>query len=48
METLTELYHNVLKSSLPGTLGVIGIFTYMALILSTAFYRIVKGDHMHH
>ncbi|GAB7081979.1 hypothetical protein [Megalodesulfovibrio paquesii] len=48
METLSELWHNMLQSTLPGTLGVIGIFTYMGLILTTAMYRIFKGDHMHH
>lgn len=48
MEILNELLYNIGKSSLPGVLGVTGIFTYMTIILVTAFYRIYKGDHMHH
>ncbi len=48
METLTELWHNMLHSTAAGTVGVIGIWTYMAIIVVTALYRIKKGDHMHH
>lgn len=45
---IEELWHNVLNSTWRGFFGIAGIFTYMLLILGTAFYRIKKGDHMHH
>ena len=48
METLTELWNNMMHSTLRGFLGVTGIYTYMALIVVTALYRIKKGDHLGH
>lgn len=48
MEIIAELWENMLHSTAAGTVGVIGIFAYMAVILCTAFYRIKKGDHMDH
>lgn len=48
METLSELWHNMLQSTPQGYLGVIAIFVYMAAIVGTALYRIKKGDHLHH
>jgi len=48
MDMINELFQNMLHSSAAGTLGVLAIWVYMAVILGTAFFRIVKGDHMHH
>ena len=48
METIAELFHNMMHSTAAGFVGVTGIFCYMAVIVCTAFYRIRKGDHMHH
>ncbi len=48
MEIISELWHNVLKSTAAGWVGVTGIFVYMTVIVATAIYRIKKADHMHH
>ncbi len=48
MEQLTELWTNAMHSSPAGFVGVIGIWFYMAVIVCTAIYRIIKGEHMHH
>jgi len=48
MDVLSELWTNAMHSTAAGFLGVSAIFIYMACIVGTAFYRIKKGDHMHH
>ncbi len=48
METIAELWNNMMHSTPQGFVGVIGIFSYMAVIVGTALYRIFKGEHMHH
>lgn len=45
---IAELVENMFHSSAAGTVGVIGIFTYMAVILCSALYRIKKGEHLDH
>lgn len=45
---LSELWNNMMHSTAAGFVGVIGIFTYMAVILVAAIYRIKKGEHLHH
>lgn len=45
---LSELVSNAMHSTPQGFVGVTLIFLYFCLIVSTAFYRIKKGDHMHH
>lgn len=39
-EVLSELIHNMLHSTLAGTVGVSLIFVYMAWIVAMALYRI--------
>jgi hypothetical protein len=48
MEMFNELIHNMTLSTAAGTVGVCGIWIYMAIIVSSATYRIIKGEHMHH
>ncbi len=43
-----ELIQNAFHSTAAGTVGVTGIFVYMAIIVGTALYRIKKGEHLHH
>lgn len=38
-----ELIGNMLHSSVEGTIGVIGIFTYLAVIVAASLYRIHEG-----
>ncbi len=45
---IAELWQNMLQSTAAGTVGVTGIWTYMAVIIVIALYRIKKGDHMDH
>lgn len=45
---VSELIHNMLATSTTAWVGVGFIFTYMAVIVVTAIYRIFKADHMHH
>ena len=48
MEIISELFHNITHSTTYGLIGVAGIFTYMAIIVSVALYRIFQGDHLDH
>lgn len=48
MEIISELLHNTAHSTTYGLIGVAGIFTYMTVIVVTAIYRIVKGEHLDH
>jgi len=48
MDVIIELVNDMFHSTPQGTVGVIGIFAYMAVILATALYRIRKGDPLHH
>ena len=44
-----ELVSNAMHSTPQGFVGVsLLIFVYFCVIVATAFYRIKKGDHMHH
>ena len=43
-----ELVSNAMHSTPQGFVGVSLIFVYFCVIVATAFYRIKKGDHMHH
>ena len=43
MEVLSTLIHNMLHSSAAGTVGVMGILTYFAVIVVAAVYRIHEG-----
>ena len=43
-----ELLQNAMHSTAAGFVGVSMIFIYFVLIVSTACYRIKKGDHMRH
>jgi len=45
---LSELLHNAMHSTAAGFVGVSLIFAYFVLIVSTAFYRIGRGEHMSH
>lgn len=45
---LSELFTNAMHSSPQGFVGVTLIGLYFCLIVATAFFRIKKGDHMHH
>ena len=45
---LTELIDNAMHSTSQGFVGVSLIFVYFCFIVATAFYRIKKGEHMHH
>jgi hypothetical protein len=47
-DMLNELIQNAMHSSPQGFLGVSLIAIYFCVIVATAFYRIGKGDHMHH
>ena len=38
-----ELVQNMLHSSVEGTIGVIAIFSYLAVILVASIYRIHEG-----
>lgn len=44
---IAELWNNMMHSTPQGFVGVIGIFVYMAIIISSAIYRIRKGEHLH-
>ncbi len=48
MNILAELWYNITHSTTYGIIGVGGIFVYMAIIVTTAIYRIFKGDHLDH
>lgn len=48
METIAELFTNMMHSTTRGFIGVTFIFCYMAWILATALYRVKKGDHLGH
>ncbi len=43
METLTTLINAMLHSTAAGTVGVMGILTYLAVIVIAAIYRIREG-----
>jgi len=43
MEVLSTLIHNMLHSSAAGTVGVMGILTYLGVIIIAALYRIREG-----
>lgn len=45
---VAELFENMMHSTPQGFVGVSLIFIYFVIIVSTAFYRIKKGDHLHH
>ncbi|MFW5487727.1 MAG: hypothetical protein ACNI3A_04790 [Desulfovibrio sp.] len=42
-EVLSELIHNMMHSTLAGTVGVSLIFIYMAWIVGMALFRINEG-----
>ena len=43
MEVLSMLINGMLHSSIAGTVGVMGILTYLAVIVIAAIYRIREG-----
>ena len=43
-----ELVSNAMHSTPQGFVGVSRICVYFCVSGATAFYRIKKGDHMHH
>jgi hypothetical protein len=43
MEVLSMLINGMLHSSIAGTVGVMGILTYLAVIVIAAVYRIREG-----
>ncbi|GAU08716.1 hypothetical protein [Desulfoplanes formicivorans] len=43
MEMLSTLINGMLHSSIAGTVGVLGILTYLAAIIIAAIYRIREG-----
>ncbi len=45
---LGELIGNALHSSVQGFIGVTAIFTYLAVIIIAAAYRIKEGMNEHH
>lgn len=45
---LAELWADMMHSTPQGMVGVSLIAIYFAIIVSTAFYRIKKGDHLEH
>ena len=45
---LAELWHNMMHSTPQGVVGVGLIGIYFVVIVSTAFYRIKKGEHLDH
>ncbi|MEG6506562.1 hypothetical protein ACR4XJ_09245 [Nitratidesulfovibrio sp. D1] len=45
---LNELIQNAMHSTPQGFVGVSLIAIYFCVIVAAAFYRIGKGDHMHH
>jgi hypothetical protein len=47
-DMLNELIESAMHSSPQGFVGVSLIAIYFCVIVATAFYRIGKGDHMHH
>ena len=44
----SHLIESAMHSTPQGFVGVSLIFVYFCVIVATAFYRIKKGDHMHH
>lgn len=40
METLLELIHNMTHSTIQGFFGVVGIFTFLALMVGSGIYRV--------
>ncbi len=45
---VTELFENMMHSTPQGFVGVGLIFFYFVVIVSAAFYRIKKGEHLDH
>ncbi|UZP69039.1 hypothetical protein N1030_08750 [Desulfovibrio mangrovi] len=45
---VAELFANMMHSTPQGMVGVSLIFIYFVIIVSTAFYRIKKGEHLDH
>ncbi|GFM37111.1 hypothetical protein [Desulfovibrio psychrotolerans] len=45
---LAELFDNMMHSTPQGFVGVSLIFIYFVFIVSAAFYRIKKGEHLDH
>lgn len=45
---IQELITNAMHSTSQGFIGVALIAAYFCLIVTVSFYRIHKGDHMHH
>lgn len=45
---ISELFNNMMHSTPQGFVGVGLIGIYFCVIVTTAFYRIGKGDHLHH
>ncbi|CAM2058798.1 conserved hypothetical protein [Desulfovibrionales bacterium] len=46
MDIIIELWNNIFYSNTASTVGVIGVWLYMLVLVITALYRINKGDHM--
>ena len=42
------MFNELVSNAMQGFVGVSLIFVYFCVIVATAFYRIKKGDHMHH
>ncbi len=45
---LAELINNAMHSTLQGFIGVGLIFFYFVVMVAAIFYRIKKGEHVHH
>ena len=45
---MSELIANMGSSTAQGFVGVGLIFVYFCIIVGTAFWRIKRGEHMHH
>ncbi len=51
MHTLLELIHNMSHSTIQGFFGVVGILTFLALMVGSGIYRVkqeLKKEQEHH